>query len=472
MSDPKSDHDKITDQEAVESLKAAEDGVVIDAKPEKAPAQATGKSAFASRTKVIGMLVVLLVVIGAIAAALYPLWRDRAANLMVENGIPISVPEVPDNGFYNTVSDVIAFLRGGAAGEPVAETAEPAPEPEPDPLTVLTERVAALEVRFAALAKEIEAARSTADGAADAATAAEGALATLTAELDAVPEVVRDDLAALSRRIDGLQDTMAAAASRPAAAAEGATGSASSVNEALLGTIGALRERIVALEARDQVGSADLDVVASRIETAESGAQERIAGLESELDAVRQLAEKRAPERERAGLLLLAVGQLEAATGGSGTYGTQLDAVKDLATGNDPDISGAIDVLTRHSGGIESVAALSGRFEDLAKAVTQAKIAGTDEGLVGKTLNTIASLVTVRRTDVAEGPGIDAILVRAETGLDEGDLAAAVSALKELSGPPAERAADWLAVAEARLAVDAAVAALRAAALALVAKAG
>jgi hypothetical protein len=84
----------------------------------------------------------------------------------------------------------------------------------------------------------------------------------------------------------------------------------------------------------------------------------------------------------------------------------------------------------------------------------------------------MAALVTVRRTDVADGPSVDAILVRAETALDAGDLSGALSALEELSGPPADRAADWIAAAKARLTVDDAVSKLRGAALSSVAKAG
>ncbi|WP_193187694.1 COG4223 family protein [Nisaea sediminum] len=469
MSDPKSDTGGLSDKEAVETLKDVEDATVIDADP---AGESGPKSVFSSRTKVIGILIVLLLLSGGVAAALYPLWQDHAENFVEQNGIPVTVPEVPENGFYGMVSDVIAFLRGAPSEQAPQQAAEPGAEPQPvaetapDPLTALADRVVALEAQIETLTRDLQAARTAADDAALAASEASnalGALKTGSADRSEAEAGLKAELEALQGRIDEL-------AARQAVA--GGSGSGAAINEALLSTIGALRERIVVLEAQEKVSPSDLSAVASRIDSAESGAGERIASLEAELSAVRQIAEKRAPEREQAGLLLLAVGQLEAVTITSASFDGQLAAVKDLATGGNPAVDDAVAVLDRHSAGVDTISALTERFDGMAKAVSQAKIAGSDEGLVGKTLNKVASLVTVRRTDVAEGPGVDAVLVRAETALDAGDLSGAVSALEELSGPPAERAGDWIAAAKARLAVDGAVSQLRGAALSSVAKAG
>ncbi|MBO6561481.1 MAG: hypothetical protein JJ959_13140 [Nisaea sp.] len=470
MSDPKSDTGGLSDKEAVETLKDVEDATVIDAEPAE---NLTPKAVFSSRTKVIGILVVLLLLSGGVAAALYPLWQNHAEEFVEENGLPVTVPEVPQNSFYAVVENAIAFLRG-TPGEPAPQqTAEPAagaeqPVAEADPLTILADRVVALEAEVATLTQDLQAARAAADAAAQAAGEASNAVGALTAGSEG-PSEAEDGLKA---QIEALQARIDELAARQAVAVDSAGGGGSAVNEALLGTIGALRERIVVLEAQEKVSPSDLNAVASRIETAESGAGERIASLEAELSAVRQLAEKRAPERERAGLLLLAVGQLEAVTVTSASFAGQLGAVKDLTTDGDPAVMAAVETLEGHSGGVQTIAALTERFDGMAKAVTQAKIAGSDEGLVGKTLNTMAALVTVRRTDVADGPSVDAILVRAETALDAGDLSGALSALEELSGPPADRAADWIAAAKARLTVDDAVSKLRGAALSSVAKAG
>lgn len=466
MSDPKNENGAMSDKEAVSKLEGGEEATIIDVEPVEQPAgpgpeEKPKSSGLALRTKLIGVLVLLILVAGGVAAVLYPLWRDHAARMVADTGLPVSVPEVPDNGFYNTVSDVAGFL-GGTTDAPESASAAAPTTPAPDPLEVMAGRLDALETQVGMLGQDLRAARTRADSASE----------TAASLSDAIKELPAPDTAALESRIEALEGRMEALEARPLTSAASDGAGDTPVNAALLGTLGLLRERIAALEAKQTVTPLDLDALGDRIASAEDASAEKIAQLEAELANVRQLAEKRAPERERAGLLLLAVGQLEAATVTSGAFTGRLASVRDLAPGEDAAVSDAIVALQAHQQGVASHASLKERFDDVAKAVSQAKVAGSDEGFVGKTLNNIASLVTVRRTDVAEGPGVDAALVRAETALAADDLAGAVAALKTLSGPPAERAAPWLADAEARLAVDAAVAALRGAALASVAKAG
>lgn len=460
----------MTDPKSQTGETNVEDATVIDAEParvsEEAADEAAAKPGLSLRTKLIGFLILLLLVAGGVSAVLYPLWRDRADTLIVESGLPVTLPEVPDNAFYGAVGDVIAFLDGATpapAPVPQAETASesPAPAPVVDPLTVLAGRLDGLEAEIDTLAEAARAAQTAAESAAEASEA-----------VASRPETDAEAVTALAARLERLEQRLDTLEARPLVAAAEGGSEAAAVNEALLNLIGSLRERIVSLETRETVAPSDLETVTNRIETAESGAGERIAGLEADLETVRQLAEKRAPQRERAGLLLLAVGQLEAATSTSGSFAAHLASVKDLVVGESAETVEALSVLEGHGNGVETVTSLSQRFNDLAKAVSQAKIAGSDEGLIGKTLNTVASLVTIRRTDVAEGPGVDAILVRAESAVKAGDIAGAVTALEELSGAPAERASGWIRAAKARVAVDQAVARLRGAALASVAEAG
>ncbi|WP_323798289.1 COG4223 family protein [Nisaea sp.] len=449
-----------------------EDVTVIDVEPTRVSEESADgpekKPGLSLRTKLIGFLILLVIIAGGVAAALYPLWRDKADAVVSQSGLPLALPEVPDNAFYGTVGDVISFFEGASPDAAPIEntataviTAAPAPAPVVDPLTALASRLDGLEEEIDTVAETAEAAQSVAESAAETSAAIAGS-----------PDTDKEAVTALSARLDRLEQRLDGLEARPLAAATGGGSEAAAVNEALLNLIGSLRERIVSLESRETVAPSDLETVTNRIETAESGAGARIAGLEADLATVRQLAEKRAPQRERAGLLLLAVGQLEAATTTSGSFAAQLASVKDLASGESAETAEALAVLEGHEGGVATVTSLTQRFNDLAKAVSQAKIAGSDEGLVGKTLNTVASLVTIRRTDVAEGPGVDAILVRVESAVKAGDIAGAVAALEELSGAPAERASAWVAAAKARVAVDQAVARLRGAALASVAEAG
>ena len=112
---------------------------------------------------------------------------------------------------------------------------------------------------------------------------------------------------------------------------------------------------------------------------------------------------------------------------------------------------------------------LRNRFAKTAAAATNAAVVGSGDGVIGQALTRMASLVTIRRTDATGGDGLDAHLVQAETALAAGDLTAAIAAVKRLDGDPAKAASAWLAEAEARAAVDAAVRTVQAKALATVA---
>ena len=464
MTDPKSQSgDKRADKTSVA------DATVIDIEPTQASDNhndgTATKRGWSLRTRLIGVLILLIIITGTLAAMLYPLWRDRADALASQTGLPLSLPAVPDNGFYRTVGDVITFFEGTspdtAPGETGTSPAAPkisVSEPAPDPLAVLAGRLDDLESKIGRLAETRRAAQSTAESAAEASTARS--------------ESNTEALADLVTRFDHLEQRLDRLEALPVANAVEGGSEAVALNEAQLNLIGSLRDRIASLETRERIAAPDLEAISSKIEAAKSGADERISGLEEDLVTVRQLAEKGAAQRERAALLLLAVGQLEAATSTSGSFTTQLAAVKDLASGETGRTADAIAVLNAHDGGVETAASLTQRFNALARAVTQAKLAGSDEGLVGKTLNAVASLVTIRRTDIAEGSSVDAILVRAEGALRTGNMAGAITALEELSSAPAERASDWLNAAKARLAVDQAVVGLRSVALASVAEAG
>jgi hypothetical protein len=75
-------------------------------------------------------------------------------------------------------------------------------------------------------------------------------------------------------------------------------------------------------------------------------------------------------------------------------------------------------------------------------------------------LRRLSDVVTVRPIGDVEGLGAGAVVARAEHRLQAGDLAGALTELDGLSGLAAEAAAAWRSDAEARLAADAALAAL------------
>lgn len=73
----------------------------------------------------------------------------------------------------------------------------------------------------------------------------------------------------------------------------------------------------------------------------------------------------------------------------------------------------------------------------------------------------LSGLVQVRATGAPTGNGADAVAARVRLRLDRDDLAGAAAEVARLTGAPAAAAADWRRQAEARLALDARIAALR-----------
>ena len=129
---------------------------------------------------------------------------------------------------------------------------------------------------------------------------------------------------------------------------------------------------------------------------------------------------------------------------------------------------GAIAELAAHAlGGAPTAAGLGASFDDMALAVIRADGAAEEQGWVEATIGRLRRIVTVRRVggDVA-GNTAEAIVARTEAHLEAGDLAAAVTEIEALDGPPAEVAASWLGQARARRAADAALATLDANAIA------
>jgi hypothetical protein len=89
-----------------------------------------------------------------------------------------------------------------------------------------------------------------------------------------------------------------------------------------------------------------------------------------------------------------------------------------------------------------------------AKANIAAKAAGDEASLFDRARHALGSFISVRRTDNLNGKGVQAVLVRAETRLNQGDLKGALAYLDTLP-PEAQKALKpWLDKARARALVD------------------
>jgi hypothetical protein len=223
--------------------------------------------------------------------------------------------------------------------------------------------------------------------------------------------------------------------------------------------LGKITARLDALDGR----TADETKLASRLD-ALSGRIESLSGRDQTgIDAI----------RDQNSALTTRVAAMEANTSNIGTVTGRLNRIAGLqkaslalAAGQAiGDVPGAPEALTRYAHAAPPTEAdLRLRFpgaERAALAVQQ-----PDEGnapFLDRVWERAQSLVTVRRGDaVVVGNPAAVILARAQTAINAGDLATAVSAVESLKGPPEQAMAPWLSDAKALLDARAALAQLAA----------
>jgi hypothetical protein len=163
--------------------------------------------------------------------------------------------------------------------------------------------------------------------------------------------------------------------------------------------------------------------------------------------------------------LILALDTLESASQQSNPFLSELAAVKQL----NPRLQGLSALAPYAATGVPTRAALVVEFPALAaKSFELSRRPVEGANLFDKVLYTLTRFVSVRRTGLAPGDGVDSILARAEHRVREGDLAAALDETGDLSGAAADVLKDWREAAEARLALEAAMAQLKTAVVASV----
>ena len=422
------------------------------------------------------VFLILLVLIGGVGYATYPEWRDEAVPYAAMIGVtlPAAPTEVDPDATAPQIPSSETASRETASGDTASQSADsttPVSAPASGPSTDSTPgAVAAVsEDEFRTLAERV--------------TALEGEIQRLTEapESPAPAAVPAGDTPELTDRIGSLESRLTALSDEMAIVRQGLgsvedTDGVSAVASDLSDRLSQLDSRLSALETQPSgpppVSSEDLASLRDRIEglqkSSEGGDADLIARLESLVASQKALAHKVAQGRDRqeqAGAFLLATNLLAAASNESGAYAAELDAVETAAL-DQPEIGDALGVLRTHAEGVASEADLRARFPAVAASVIDASLVGAGDDVVGTALTRIASLVTLRRTETADGDDIDAIVNRAEAAANAGDLPAAVSALEALDGDPAKVAQPWIAEAEARIAVDRAVRTLQSRALA------
>jgi|GEM_PF-2302854 len=111
--------------------------------------------------------------------------------------------------------------------------------------------------------------------------------------------------------------------------------------------------------------------------------------------------------------------------------------------------------------GAPTLDALKASFVDAEIAANRAASTSAPTGAAAAAQSLLSRFVTVRKSDVSAMTPTEAAMGRAHDRLKTDDLAGAVSDVSSLTGAPAKAASAWLKQAQARLAIDDSVGALK-----------
>jgi mitofilin len=138
---------------------------------------------------------------------------------------------------------------------------------------------------------------------------------------------------------------------------------------------------------------------------------------------------------------------------------TELAALKEIAA-DDPVVSAAIASINpaAYQRGIPSPALLIDRFRRVASEVRKAALLPEDAGVASHIASLAMSKVLFKKSGLALGQDVEAVLARTEVLLEEGDLDAAAREMNGLQGWAKVLSKDWLGecrrVLEVRQALD------------------
>lgn len=294
------------------------------------------------------------------------------------------------------------------------------------------------------------------------------------ARLDAATEALRRGVAAVDARNGGLMDAVARLEQRLAVLEQAPPPAGEKAGE------GPAPASLPASLPTDVLSRAETEAriaaVADRLDAVVKGqiGAAAIAAVHERLAAIEDMAHKLAARHDSSTALVLAVAQLREAVNRGSPFEAELQAL--LVLSPDPvAVARTVAGFAAHaSKGLTPRTALERRFEALSVAVAQATVVpgGFGESLgeggdwIDKTLQRLAGLVTLRRTDgQAMGDSTMAVMARADARLQAGDLAGTVAEMGGLTGAPARVAAPWQEEARAWVAAEQALSTLTAEAL-------
>lgn len=308
-----------------------------------------------------------------------------------------------------------------------------APAISPAALTALEQRIGRIENT-----RELDAtaATSLSQRLSTAETELTGLATTLEAGLASAASgdsVSRDEVADLAGQITALGHAI-----------DALQAGASSQDAARIGSdLAALGTSVAGIEARIVPLALELAALSS----ASTQAQTRLAELEARLADQPEVELIRA-ERDRLARIPAAIGALEAGVNGGQAFAPALASLEDLL----PALAVSDAARRAAANGVESMDALLVQYRALLPALLAARPVDPEAGWFETLVDQARAAVALRPSGEIEGDAPDALLARAETALERGDVAIALSTLAALPEPMRDNAEPILAGLGARFA--------------------
>ncbi|WP_152415202.1 uroporphyrinogen-III synthase [Caenispirillum salinarum] len=269
-------------------------------------------------------------------------------------------------------------------------------------------------------------------------------------------------LSDLSSQIGNLQSRVSEVADRPAAAAElppDVTQRLADMESQLQVLSNLDPQALEQVAAAGEAAGQEVQALRQELEEIRRGTADAstVLAMQERLDRVQGMAQQMASRQDTALAFVLTAAQLRQAVDQGNPYEAELRTVRAIAD-EMPKVSLPDDgVLTAHAEtGIPTREMLGERFDRLSADIIRAAAAPDDApAWVQKTVQRVMGLVTVRRTDgEAVGDSAPAVVARADSALNAGNLQAALNELSKLEGEAAAAAQGWIDAARARLAAE------------------
>lgn len=326
---------------------------------------------------------------------------------------------------------------------------------------------------------------SVAEGLAKLPAADGAALADLASRVDAAIAAAREsaaaEVAALSARLDATREDLKARGADGGEAAKAALADAATrlsaevekqkaeITAALdgmrkrLGGVEGLRAevdglvgRLGGLETSNTEAKADRGRIAESLDQTLEATEGRVGSMESKLAKIEAGAEA-ATKAQAEAVFAVALADLKSAVDAGRPFGPEWEVVKRAAPEGVPTLAPLEAFVAT---GVPSPTKLREDLPKVARAMVEAdEAASAGSGFLDRMMSHAASIVRVRPAGESAGESLAAKVSRIESRLASGDLPAALAAWKALPEGARGASAKWGAALEARVAVDAALAA-------------